>query len=77
MRPVFAFAIEDRPGAILHLGYREGVVRPAMWITSAEEGVAVLASFHGDKHLMAAVHFLQTMTHQVNRAIAHYKRPDA
>jgi hypothetical protein len=78
------YEIEDRPGATLYVGVQPGQVRPTVWIVEHnldEQGiplpgpprVATLASFHGEKHALALVHFLDTMTAQINRAVAHYK----
>ena len=62
------YEIEDRPGARLCVGVQPGQVRPTLWVEQGADR-ATLASFHGAKHALAAVHFLDAMVGQINRAI--------
>lgn len=73
------YEIEDRPGAQLCVGLLPGRTRPALWITSianADGEVAVLASFHGEKHAQATVNFLDAAFNAIQRAIDFHNKGD-
>lgn len=67
-----AWEISDRPGVRLCIGRMPGRARPCLWLTSIADAngqPAILAQFHGEKHMQAAVNFLDTLCDSVQRAI--------
>lgn len=69
---IHAYAISDRPGALLCVGVPQDRTRPALWIQEGDEDPVVLAQFHGEKHAQVAINYLDTMVGAINRAIAHH-----
>lgn len=74
-----AYAIEDRPGAMLFIGVQPGQVRPTLWYYQKGPGyedTITLASFHGEKQAIVAANFLDAMTGQIQRVIDHLAKGD-
>lgn len=76
------YEISDRPGMRLCVGQQPGEARPTLYFAQdlppdevLKTGNAVrritVASFHGEKHAMATVNYLDSLIGQIQRVIDH------